>query len=293
MGPKAGRAARSGRQVTAADPKEEPGQPTGSTAAARPAFDSHLHLTDARFDEDRPDAIARARAVGVVSMTSIATDPEDARRAVALAREEPGVWATAGLHPHAADRFSPELLGEVRRLLDEPEVVAVGETGLDFHYENAPRARQRESFEAHLTLAGETGLPAVVHSRDADRETVEAIREAGSDVRGVLHCFTGGEALLAAGLAADWYVSFSGILTFASELEPHARRVPADRLLVETDSPYLAPAPRRGRRNEPAYLRHTIEMLAALRGLAPGEAADLTRRNAERFYGVRAPAPGR
>lgn len=253
-------------------------------------FDSHLHLTDARFDPDRAETLARAREAGVAGMVTVATDPEDGRRALALARAEPGVWATAGLHPHAADRFSPEELGAIEALLSKPEVVAVGETGLDFHYENAPRALQREAFEAQVELAGRRGLPLVVHSREADGETAEAIRAGNGAVRGVLHCFTGGETLLETGLEAGWWVSFSGILTFAPELEPAARRVPDDRLLVETDAPYLAPAPRRGRRNEPAYLGHTIEKLAAVRGMDPAEVAKLTRRNAERLYGVTAPS---
>lgn len=256
------------------------------TATAGEAFDSHLHLTDPRFDGDRGETLSRARAAGVLGAVTVATDPTDARQALELAREEAGVWATAGLHPHAADRFTPDALEAVEALLAEPLVVAVGETGLDFHYDNAPRRLQRESFEAHAALAGRTGLPLVVHSRDADAETAEVIRGAAGSVRGVLHCFTGGSGLLEAGLEAGWYVSFSGILTFASELEEAARRVPADRLLAETDSPYLAPVPCRGRRNEPAYLWHTLEKLASVRGIEAAEATELTRRNAERFYGV-------
>lgn len=266
--------------------KVAPSQP----APSEPAFDSHLHLTDERFDADCGAALERARAAGVAAMVTVASDPEDARRALDLARREPGVWSTAGLHPHAADRFSADLLAEVEGFLSEPEVVAVGETGLDFHYENAPRDAQRESFEAHVELAARSGLPLVVHARDADEETAEAIAGAGAAVRGVLHCFTGGERLLEAGLEAGWWVSFSGILTFAPELEAAASRVPDDRLLVETDAPYLAPAPCRGRRNEPAFLRHTIEKLASVRGAEAAEVAALTRRNAERLYGVAVPS---
>lgn len=261
------------------------------TAAGDGVFDSHLHLTDARFDEDRPEALARAREAGVTGMVTVATDPEDATRAVELARAEPGVWATAGLHPHAAADFAAETPGAIRVLLAEPEVVAVGETGLDFHYDNAPRRLQRESFEAHVALARETGLPLVVHSRDADAETAEVIRAAAGSVSGVLHCFTGGEELLEAGLEADWYVSFSGILTFAPELEERLRRVPSDRLLVETDSPYLTPVPRRGRRNEPAFVWHTLEKLAAVRGIETLRAVRITRRNAERLYRLSPGAP--
>lgn len=266
---------------------EDPAGPGGGSA-----FDSHLHLTDARFEEDRGDVLARAREAGVREMVTVATDPADARRCVELARAESGVWATAGLHPHDAGRFSASLLDEVRELTSLPEVVAVGETGLDFHYDNAPRDLQRESFRAHLELAAETGLPTVVHSREADEETAAILREFAGRCRGVLHCFTGGDALLDAGLEADWHVSFSGILTFGgAAMEAQARRVPEDRLLVETDSPYLAPVPRRGRRNEPAWVLHTCGRLAELRGVPPEQMVAATRRNARAFYGL-GPASG-
>lgn len=261
---------------------EVPAGPGGGSA-----FDSHLHLTDARFDDDRDEVLARARQAGVREMVSVGTDPADARRCVALARAESGVWATAGLHPHDASRFSDSLLSEVRELAALKEVVAVGETGLDFHYDNSPRDIQRESFRAHLALAAETGLPAVVHSREADEETAAALREFAGRCRGVLHCFTGGDRLLETGLDAGWFVSFSGILTFGGPaMEAQARRVPADRLMVETDSPYLAPVPRRGRRNEPAYVLHTCARLAELRGVPTEELVAATRRNARDFYGL-------
>lgn len=252
-----------------------------------PAFDSHLHLTDSRFDADRAEALRRARAAGVEEMVTVGTDPADARDAIELARAETGIWATAGLHPHDARRFSPRLLEEIRSLAAEDEVVAVGETGLDFHYENSPRPVQLESFRAHLALAEELGLPVIVHSREADRETAETIEAFAGRVRGVLHCFTGGDLLLEAGLEADWYVSFSGIVTFGGpQLENRARRVPEERLLAETDSPYLAPAPRRGRRNEPAFLLHTCAHLATLRGVDTSALVASTRRNARILYGL-------
>jgi TatD DNase family protein len=251
-----------------------------------PLFDSHLHLTSERFDEDRSEALDRARAAGVTEMVTIATDPEDARRAIRLAESEPGVWATAGLHPHDADRFSDDLVREILELAGSETVVALGETGLDYHYEHASRDAQMASFRVHLEAACEIGLPVVVHSRSADEDTIELLSEFAGRVTGVLHCFTAEETLLRAGLGLDWFVSFSGIVSFAEELGRLATLVPDDRLLIETDSPYLAPVPKRGRRNEPAFLPFTCEAVARLRGRESVEIANLTRANARRFYGV-------
>ncbi|MFQ5688649.1 MAG: TatD family hydrolase [Gemmatimonadota bacterium] len=252
------------------------------------AFDSHVHLTDARFDADRGAVLDRARAVGVERMLAVATDPSDARDAVALARREPGIWASAGLHPHEARRFSAGTVDELERLAGAAQVVAIGETGLDYHYDHSPRARQIESFRAQMELAAKVGLPVIVHSRAADEDTASAIEEQAGRVKGVLHCFTGGERLLETALAADWYVSFSGIVTFKGqdEIAARVRRTPDQRLLIETDAPYLAPAPKRGRRNEPALLVHTCARVAELRGAVPAEIAALTGENALALYGL-------
>lgn len=256
-------------------------------------FDSHLHLTAERFDEDVDEVVARARSAGVSGMVTIATDPADARAALDLTRRLAGVvGCTAGLHPHDASTWRADTAGILRGLLGEPEVLAVGETGLDFHYDNSPRDAQRAVFEAQLDLAVETGLPVVVHSRDADDEMRDVLRARGGEVRGVLHCFTGGDALLDAGLEAGWWVSFGGIVTFRSFDAPdRVRRVPWDRLMIETDSPYLAPVPRRGGRNEPAFLPHVCERIAELRGARTSEAAERTARSALSFYGIDLAAP--
>jgi TatD DNase family protein len=255
-------------------------------------FDSHLHLTDARFRDDLADVLGRARAAGVAEMVTVGTTPADALAARELAAREDGVWCTAGLHPHQASLFSPDAMGGIEDVLSAPETVAVGETGLDFHYDNSPRDVQRESFRAHLELAERAGLPVVIHSREADAETADLLRAFAGRVRGVLHCFTGGDALLEAGLEADWHVSFSGIATFGSwDGAGRVRRVPSDRLLVETDSPYLAPVPERGRRNEPAFVAHTCRAVAEMRDEDPEDVARATRRNARRFYGLDADAP--
>lgn len=223
-------------------------------------------------------------------MVTVGTDPEDARAALELAREHEGLWCTAGLHPHEADRFeSGDTREALAELLEAPEAVAVGETGLDYHYDNAPRERQRESFRAHLELGASLDLPVVVHSRDADEDTAALLREAGPAVGGVLHCFTGGAELLEAALELGWYVSFSGIVTFGSwNGDDLVRRVPAGRLLIETDSPYLAPVPERGHRNEPAFVAHTCRAVARARGEREEDVAERTLRNARDFYRLEA-----
>lgn len=254
-------------------------------------FDSHLHLTADRFDGDVDEVIRRARAAGVSRMVTVATDPSDARSALQLARAYPGmVHATAGLHPHDASAWADETEPELRALLAAPEVVAVGEAGLDFHYDNSPRSVQRAVFETQLDLAVETSLPIVVHSRDADETMIEILLDRGRELRGILHCFTGGDALLETGLDAGWYVSFGGIVTFGSfDGADRVRRVPADRLLVETDSPYLAPVPMRGRRNEPSFLSYTCQRLAELRGVTVDELVAETTAAALAFYGLDVP----
>ena len=249
-------------------------------------FDSHCHLTAEAFDDDVEPILARARAEGVTELVTIASDLDDAAQALGLARDTDGLWCSAGLHPHEADRFDDSTIPGLRRLAVEPEVVAIGEAGLDFHYDNAPRERQQKCFQAQLALAAELDLPIVVHSRDADAETAGLLREA-TGVRGVLHCFTGGPGLLEAGLDAGWMVSFSGIVSFRRfDGADLVRRVPDDRLLIETDSPYLAPVPNRGRRNEPSYLPLTCAAVAGMRDQALEAVAELTRRNARAFYGL-------
>ncbi len=249
-------------------------------------FDSHLHLTDERFEGDVEQVVSRAREAGVTRMVTVASDATDSLAARDLARWH-RIFSTAGIHPHAASSFSVSAMKTIRSLLDEPEVVAVGETGLDFHYDNSPRDIQRESFEAHLDLARDTDRPVVVHARSADTEMVEVLRRRGQTVRGVLHCFTGGNELFEAGLEAGWFFSFGGVVTFKSFAGgSQIRRVPWDRLMLETDSPYLAPVPMRGRRNEPAFVRHACAVIADLRGATFDETAERTTRSSLEFYGL-------
>jgi TatD DNase family protein len=252
-------------------------------------FDSHAHLTDESFGAELDGVLARAVEAGVESVASIASGLEDARAAAELARRStaPRVLATAGVHPHEAGCLTPDALSELEAVAGAEPVAAIGETGLDFHHERGvPREAQIDAFRSQMELAERLGLPVVVHSRDADFEVAGVVDEFAGRVVGVLHCFTGGAVLLDAALRADWYVSFSGIVTFKNFAGAEGvRRVPADRLLVETDSPYLAPAPFRGRRNEPAFVRYVVDKVAELRGEDPGRVAEVTYENACRFYG--------
>jgi len=255
-------------------------------------FDSHCHLTDAAFQEDLGAVFRRAREVGVTHVVSIASDVADARDALALVRggsgEASGVrrWCTAGVHPHAAEAAAGDAMDQVRTLaVENPEVVALGETGLDYHYDNSPRQLQRHLFEAHLELGAELDLPVVVHAREADADVAALLRAMPPGTKGVLHCFVGGRELFEAGMEADWYVSFSGIVSFKSYGSADLlREVPEDRLLVETDAPYLAPVPMRGKRNEPAFVRHTVDALAGHLGVSAEHVAHRTTTNARRFY---------
>ena len=251
-------------------------------------LDSHCHLTDARFAGEVGEVLERAVEAGVVAAVSISSDADDAHAVAELAENHPRVWGTAGIHPHVAADAEP---GDLERIADllrsRSRLVAVGETGLDYHYDNSPREVQRRRFREQAELAAELELPLVVHSRDADEDTRALVREMGRTVRGVLHCYTGGDALLDEALEAGWYVSYSGIASFSSfNGRDGVRRVPRDRLLVETDAPYLAPEPRRGRRNEPAYVVHVAAAVAEIRDEDPEEVGRYTTANARRFYGL-------
>jgi TatD DNase family protein len=249
-------------------------------------IDSHAHLADERILPDVDGVVERARAAGLAGIVSIATDAEDARTNLGLAERFDDVWCTAGIHPHAASTASDEAFAVVRELAARPKVVALGETGLDYHYDFSPRDVQRAAFARHLELARETGLPVIVHAREADDDLRALLREAGRGTVGVLHSFSSGRALLEEALAMGWYASFSGMITFKKFDGPDfVRMVPADRIMVETDTPYLAPVPNRGKTNEPAFVVHTARRAAEIRGEDPDAFAALTLENTRRFYG--------
>jgi TatD DNase family protein len=251
--------------------------------------DSHAHLADPAFDGDREQAIARARATGARGIVCIGESPDAADAAAALARRHRGlVLHTAGVHPHIAASFDAtrDMPRLEAHLVDG--AVAVGECGLDYHYDNSPRDVQRRVFGMQLELAARTGRPVVVHTRDAVADTIAMISQARSTgVRGVLHCFTGPGPLADAALDAGWYISFSGVVTFRKWTEDDLiRMVPANRLLVESDAPYLAPVPHRGRRNEPAFVGFTLARVAAARGVSPDALGEQVSGNASQLFGL-------
>jgi TatD DNase family protein len=232
--------------------------------------DSHCHIDMPQFDPDRDAVVARAREAGLVEMLVVGgVDEEGGHRRALQVAESYGLPATAGVHPHEARLADEAAYDELRGLAREGRLVAIGEIGLDFHYDHSPRPAQREAFRRQVRLAREVGLPVVVHTREADEETASVLEEEGAaEAGGVIHCFTGGPELARRALALGFFISFSGIVTFprAEVIQQVARDVPEDRLLVETDAPFLAPPPHRGRRNEPAFVVEVARRLAELRG---------------------------
>ena len=255
-------------------------------------IDSHCHLADPAFDADRADVLARARAAGVEAVVCVADTVEAAGRCLALARAHaearegaPRIAATAGVHPHHASAFDARAAAALERLLADAAVVGVGETGLDYHYDRSPREAQREAFAWHLAAAARTGKPVVIHSREADDDTARLVRDAPAGLTGVLHCFSAGRPVLEAALARGLAVSWSGMVTFKRwDLAWALAEVPDERLLVETDAPYLAPVPHRGGRNEPAFVAATAARVAELRGATVERVAELTAANARRLF---------
>lgn len=246
-------------------------------------IDTHAHL-DA-LDDDPAAVVARARAAGVTRILTVGTDVAGSRRALELADEHDGVYAVIGIHPHGAGEATDADVAEIRTLLTHPKAVGAGEMGLDWYRDYAPRDRQLRLFDAMLGVAAEVAKPAVIHTRAADDDTVTAL--AGFDGTVVLHCFSSPH-LLPAALERGWYVSFAGNATFpkAVDLRLGAREVPADRILAETDAPYLAPQPLRGKPNEPAYVMHTLAALADARGDDPAELERQIDRNAAACFGL-------
>ena len=256
-------------------------------------IDSHAHLADSAFAGDRDQVIERARITGARAIVCIGSGSGSAdvlaaaRDAATLARNYAGyISHSAGVHPHDAAGFDPgTTISELRNLVREG-AVAIGECGLDYHYDNSPRMEQRRAFAEQLSLARELDKPVVVHTRDAEDDTSAMVREAGSaGVIGVLHCFTGSRRLAEAALEAGWYISFSGIVTFKKWSDDDLiRLVPDDRILAESDSPYLAPVPHRGKRNEPAWVSFTVAHLATARNVSAESMGEIVSTNARRFF---------
>jgi len=250
--------------------------------------DTHCHLDFPDFSEEREAVVARAIAAGVTRMVTISTRIRRFEAIAAIAEAFDPVYCSVGTHPHNAGEERGIGADAIVALAEHPKVVAIGEAGLDYHYDKAPRDAQAEGFRIHIDAARRTGLPLVIHARAADDDVASILEdEAGKGAFPfILHCFSSGRGLAEAGVRLGGFVSFSGILTFrnSAELRDIARAIPRDRLLVETDAPYLAPVPHRGQRNEPALVRHTAEMLADTLGLALAEVAELTTANALRVF---------
>ncbi len=252
--------------------------------------DTHAHLFWESYRADFEDVLARARAAGVGRMVIVGTDVESSKAAFETCARAPGLYPTAGIHPHDAENASAEARAEIARMCRRAECVGVGETGLDFFKMHSPLAQQRENFRWHLDLAREIDKPVIVHCRDAHEATVELLRSVPG-VRGVMHCYSMGPRELPAYLDLGFYISFSGVVTYPKNQENReaARAVPADRILFETDSPFLAPQGQRGRRNEPAFVRAVVEAVAEVRAEDPRSLGESSSRNAAALFGLPPP----
>ena len=249
--------------------------------------DSHCHLDDEQFEADRDAAIDRARGAGIERILAIGTGsgPPDLEAGIRLAGQHTFIFATVGVHPHDAAKATPETFARLAELARHPKVLAIGEIGLDYHYDFSPRDVQRSVFAAQLSLSDGAQKPIVIHTREAWDDTLAIIREHGLPHGGIMHCFTGGPGQAQQALELGFHLSFGGILTFpkADDVRKSATLAPENRLLVETDAPYLAPVPHRGKRNEPSFIVETVRRLAELRGWSPEHAADVTTRNFARL----------
>ena len=247
--------------------------------------DTHCHLD---MLDDAEGALDRARAAGVARVITIGVDAATSELAVGFARAHEGVWATVGLHPHDAKDRTDALMARLGELARDPVVCGIGEAGLDYHYDNSPREQQRAVFAEQLRLAKDSEKALVIHSRDAWDDTFAILQDEGVPERFVFHCFSGGPAEAERALALGAVLSFSGVVTFrnATDLQEAAKMTPLDRMVVETDAPFLTPHPHRGRPNEPAFVAHTAEAIAGLRGVGLGELAEATDAAASRLFGL-------
>jgi TatD DNase family protein len=249
-------------------------------------FDTHCHLNDAQFEEDVEDVIRRAIAVGVMNIVIPGVDVASSKKAIALAETHEGIYAAVGVHPESLLDLPGDTLETIRALTKHPKVVAIGEIGLDYHWDVAPREYQQEVFRQQIQMARDVGLPILIHNRDATEDTVRIIEHDCGGVIGVMHCFTGSFETAKRCIAQGFYISFGGPVTFknAENVRDVAKQIPNDALLVETDAPYLAPHPNRGTRNEPAHVSLVAQKLAEVRGQSIEVLAHMTRQNALRLF---------
>lgn len=253
-------------------------------------FDTHAHLQDRKLRGDIDSILQRAREAGVEKITCVGYDLPSSREAVLLARKYKQIYAAVGVHPHDAKTLTPEVLNNLRDLAKDPKVVAIGEIGLDYYRDLSPRDKQKEAFVEQIKLAQEIGKPIVIHDREANQDVIDIVKKykAGKN-GGIMHCYSGNLPLAIESIKEGFYISFAGPLTYKNARKPQevAAKIPMDRLLVETDCPYLTPEPLRGKINEPAQVHYVVEKMAELRGQHPDEVAYLTWRNAVKVYGIK------
>lgn len=253
-------------------------------------FDTHAHLQDRKLRGDIENILKRAQEAGVEEITCIGYDLPSSQEAVLLAHKYKQIYAAVGVHPHDAKTVTSEVLDKLRALAQDQRVVAIGEIGLDYYRDLSPRDQQKEAFIQQIKLAHEIGKPIVIHDRDANQDTMDTIKKyrAGKN-GGIMHCYSGNLPLAMEAIKEGFYISFAGPLTYKNARKPQevVVKIPMDRLLVETDCPYLTPEPLRGKLNEPANVRFVVEKMAALRGQHPDEVAYLTARNARKVYGIK------
>ena len=251
--------------------------------------DSHAHYDDEQFDQDRAEVLGRIRQQGVVRVVNPSSNLESARKCLALAKEYDFIYTAVGIHPHDASQFSQEALATLREMALTPKVVAIGEIGLDYHYDLSPRPAQKDCLAAHIHLARELKLPLILHDRESHQDVLDILRAEKADtVGGVFHCFTGSVEMAREVLQMGFYIGLGGATTFKNARKPVevAKYVPDDRLLIETDSPYMTPAPHRGKRNDSGYLTFVIDKIAAIRETDPGQLALQTAINADRLFAL-------
>ncbi len=251
-------------------------------------IDTHCHLDMEAFDNDRDEVIKRASDAGIKYIINAGTDREGNIRGLEMFREHPYIYSAAGIHPHDAKKLDYSLYKELAKWIKEPKVIAVGEIGLDYHYLHSPKGVQIEAFRRQIALAQDAGLPVIVHSREAKNDTLRVLREEISDSTGVLHCFSGDTDMAKKAMELGFYISLAGQVTFrnARVMREIAEFVPDEFLLIETDAPYLSPEPMRGRRNEPAFLKHTAEVIAGIRGITVADLARITTLNAMKLFKI-------
>jgi TatD DNase family protein len=248
--------------------------------------DTHAHLQWASFDKDREKVISRARKVDVKYIVNIGFDLDGSRQGVKLAEKHEGLYATVGIHPHNASQLNENVLDKLRKLSENPKVVAIGEIGLDYYRNLSPKEAQKKAFEAQLFLAEELGLPVVIHDREAHADTLEMLSKFKGKINGIMHCFSGSREMAEQCIKSDFYVSFAGPVTFpnAHKLQEIVKWIDLNKILLETDSPWLAPQPMRGKRNEPAFLLFVAKKIAKLKEISADELAEATTKNAKRIF---------